>query len=79
MRQYLNELLAEDENRIIMVCGDFNGGPGSDFFKRFYLTHNFVAAASGNPFSPKRMFRHGFADRLEKDLDMIYPFIPRIM
>lgn len=67
LREYLNELLTEDGNKAIIVCGDFNDGPGSDFFERLYLTHNLVAAVSGNPFTPNRMFRHGFADRMSDD------------
>lgn len=67
LREYLNELLVEDGDKAIIVCGDFNDGPGSDFFERLYLTHNLVAAVSGNPFTPNRMFRHGFADRMSND------------
>lgn len=67
IREYLNELLAENEDRAIIVCGDLNDGPGTDFFERLYLTHNLVAAVSGNPFTPRRMLRHGFADRMPKD------------
>lgn len=64
LREYLNELLAADESRAIVVCGDFNDGPGTDYFERLYLSHNLVAAVAGNPFAPRRMFRHGFADRM---------------
>jgi len=67
LREYLNELLDDDGDRSIIVCGDFNDGPGSDLFERLYLTHNLVAAVSGNPFTPNRMFRHGFADRMSSN------------
>lgn len=62
LREYLNEVLNEDENKAIIVCGDFNDGPGTDYFERLYLTHNLVAVISGNPFHPQVMMRHGFID-----------------
>jgi endonuclease/exonuclease/phosphatase family metal-dependent hydrolase len=67
VRAYLDELLAEDGKRRIVVCGDLNDGPGSDYFEQHYLTHNLAAAAlAGNPFRPQQMFRHGFIDRVDK-------------
>lgn len=67
IREYLNELLEENEGRAIVICGDFNDGPGSDFFERLYLTHNLVSSVAGSPMAPRRMMRHGFADRVRKE------------
>jgi len=63
LRAYLDALLDEDIGRAVVVCGDYNDGPGSDFFEQHYLTHNLVAAIAGNPFEPPFMLRHGFIDR----------------
>ncbi|OZG70793.1 hypothetical protein BTA51_24185 [Hahella sp. CCB-MM4] len=65
VREYLNVLLEQDQNRSIVVCGDFNDGPGSDYFERHFLTHNLVAMLAGNPFRPQYMMRHGFIDRVQ--------------
>lgn len=67
VRRYLNELLEDDRERPVIVCGDCNDGPGTDHFERFYLTHNLVAALAGNPYVPQLMFRHGFVDRVAKE------------
>jgi endonuclease/exonuclease/phosphatase family metal-dependent hydrolase len=63
VRRYLDELLEADLERAVVVTGDLNDGPGSDYFERHYLTHNLVAMLAGNPFEPPKMFRHGFIDR----------------
>ncbi len=67
VREYLNELMADSLDAWIVVVGDFNDGPGIDFFERYYLTHNVVAIAAGSPFVPQRMFRHAFVDTMPKD------------
>ena len=67
VRDYLDEVLADDPERRVVVCGDLNDGPGSDFFERHYLTHNLVAVLAGNPFRPRVMLRHGFIDRVNKE------------
>ncbi len=67
IRAYLNEMLSNDLNASVVVCGDFNDGPGTDFFERLYLTHNLVAAIAGNPFNPLFMLIHGFVDRMNRD------------
>ena len=63
VRRYLDELLDANIERAVVVMGDLNDGPGSDYFERHYLTHNLVAMLVGNPFEPPKMFRHGFIDR----------------
>ncbi|MEO1004154.1 MAG: endonuclease/exonuclease/phosphatase family protein [Cyanobacteria bacterium J06638_7] len=67
IHHFIHELLSADEGRSVILCGDFNDGPGTDFFELHYLTHNLVAAASGNPFQPQTMLRHGFVDRMAKE------------
>ena len=63
VRSYLDALLAADIERPVIVAGDLNDGPGSDYFERHYLTHNIAGMIAGSPFDPPRMFRHGFIDR----------------
>lgn len=63
VRAYLDELLDADIERPVIVAGDLNDGPGSDYFERHYLTHNVAGMIAGSPFDPPRMFRHGFIDR----------------
>jgi len=63
VRRYLDELLEADLERPVIVTGDLNDGPGSDYFERHYLTHNIAGMLAGSPFDPPKMFRHGFIDR----------------
>ncbi|MGF1606146.1 MAG: endonuclease/exonuclease/phosphatase family protein [Rhodothalassiaceae bacterium] len=58
----------------IAVLGDLNDGPGQDLFERVYLTHNVIAAIAGSPFQPRRMLRHAFIDRVNKEDNFTYRF-----
>lgn len=66
LRQALDEALTEDPEAKIIVAGDLNDGPGTDFFETRYLINNVVGVLSGNPFNPRRMLRHAFIDRMLK-------------
>lgn len=67
VREYLNACFEEDEAAAIVVTGDFNDGPGTDYFERHYLTHNVAGMIAGSPFAPRRMLRHAFIDVMEKE------------
>ncbi len=67
IRQYLNALFEADEDAAIVVTGDFNDGPGLDFFERQYLLHNVADLIAGSPFVPQRMLRHAFVDLMPKE------------
>lgn len=53
IRTYLDELFAADANRLILLAGDLNDGPGFDFFERRYLTHSVVDLVFGSVLIPE--------------------------
>lgn len=58
VRTYLDELFAADPNRLILLAGDLNDGPGFDFFERRYLTHSVVDLAFGSVLLPEGRLTH---------------------
>ena len=66
-RQYLDELIDADPNALVVVVGDFNDGPGQDFFEKHYLTHNVTDILLGSTFYPQRQFRHAFLHRVPQN------------
>ena len=67
VREYLNRVFEEDEAAAVVVTGDMNDGPGTDYFERHYLTHNLAGMIAGSPFQPRRMLRHAFIDVMAKE------------
>jgi endonuclease/exonuclease/phosphatase family metal-dependent hydrolase len=67
VREYLNACFAQDEAAAVVVAGDLNDGPGTDYFERHYLTHNVAGMIAGSAFAPRRMLRHAFIDVMEKE------------
>eukprot|EP00127_Corallochytrium_limacisporum_P003631 Clim_evm19s151 gene=Clim_evmTU19s151 len=41
----------------IVICGDFNDGPGLDFFEERYILHDSVDALLGSPFYANKLLR----------------------
>ena len=74
IREYLDACFMENANASIVVTGDFNDGPGFDYFERRYLTHNVAGLIAGSPFQPKSMLRHAFVDLVPKDLNFTAEF-----
>ncbi len=64
LRGYLDALIQTDPDRKVIVCGDFNDGPGRDFFERGYLTHNVTDILLGSTFYPSLIFSHPLVSRL---------------
>lgn len=58
LRTYLDNLLQDDLQHPIIVTGDFNDGPGRDYFERSYLTHNVTDIVLGSTFYPTLIFDH---------------------
>jgi hypothetical protein len=58
IRRHLDRRLEEDPNAAIAVLGDFNDGPGLDYFEELYLTHNVTDIIVGSTFHPERLFTH---------------------
>jgi hypothetical protein len=52
IRSYLDELFNANPNRLVLLAGDLNDGPGFDFFERRYLTHSVVGLAFGSVLLP---------------------------
>lgn len=69
VREYIDAILDRYPDALIVVTGDLNDGPGTDYFERHYLTHNLVAMIAGSPFHPRRMLRHAFIDTMEEELN----------
>ena len=67
VRIYLNDLLKNDNSANIVVTGDFNDGPGIDYFERNYLTHNVTDILLGSSFYPSLLFKHAFLGRVEEN------------
>jgi endonuclease/exonuclease/phosphatase family metal-dependent hydrolase len=65
LRRYLDELVQADQDARIVVTGDFNDGPGQDFFERGYLTHNVTDILLGSTFYPELLFDHALLRRVE--------------
>lgn len=58
IREFIDTLLEEDDERLLLVTGDLNDGAGSDFFEQNYLTHSVVDRIFGSVFSPERQLTH---------------------
>jgi len=64
LRSYLDQLVAADAGARVIVTGDWNDGPGPDFFERQYLTHNIADIVLGSTFYPDLIFRHPVLERV---------------
>ena len=58
IRSYLDELFDIDPNRLVLLVGDLNDGPGFDFFERQYLTHSVVDLVFGSILLPDGRLTH---------------------
>lgn len=64
LRTYLDQLVQNNPSERIIVTGDWNDGPGPDFFERQYLTHNVADIVLGSTFYPDLIFRHPVLERV---------------
>jgi hypothetical protein len=62
-RRLLDDFLDQDASAQIVVTGDFNDGPGTDYFERHYLTHNITDVLLGTVYRPDMMFEHALLNR----------------
>jgi endonuclease/exonuclease/phosphatase family metal-dependent hydrolase len=67
VRRYLDDLLGQDANLLCVVCGDFNDGPGIDYFETRYLTHNVTDILLGSTYYPDLLFEHALVMRVPED------------
>ncbi|MEL6640344.1 MAG: endonuclease/exonuclease/phosphatase family protein, partial [Pseudomonadota bacterium] len=61
---YLDRLIEANQDERVIVTGDWNDGPGPDFFERQYLTHNVADIVLGSTFYPDLIFRHPILERV---------------
>jgi len=64
VRQYLDGLLNRNNDSLNVVTGDFNDGPGIDYFEKRYLTHNVTDILLGSTYYPDLLFKHAFLERV---------------
>jgi endonuclease/exonuclease/phosphatase family metal-dependent hydrolase len=62
IRSYIDQIMAQDPSRKIVVMGDFNCGPGMDYFEGRYLAHNSTDVLLGSAYQPEWMFKHAQHD-----------------
>jgi exonuclease III len=67
VRLYVDEFLKQNQDSFVVITGDFNDGPGIDYFERHYLTHNITDILLGSTYYPNRMFKHAFIERVTED------------
>ena len=58
IRAFLDELFNAEPMRHVIVAGDLNDGPGTDYFERSFLTHSVVDRVFGSVFHPERQLAH---------------------
>ena len=58
IRSYLDELFDSNPDRLIILAGDLNDGPGFDTFERRFLTHSVVDLAFGSVLIPEGRMVH---------------------
>jgi hypothetical protein len=73
---FLNEIFNDNPMARVIVAGDLNDGPGTDFFEENYLTHSVVDRIFGSLFRPDRqlthvLFRGGSTDYTARFYDFI--------
>ncbi len=58
VRDYLNDALAEEITRSVIVMGDLNDGPGRDIFEEQFMLQNLVDVIQGTLFEPEFSLYH---------------------
>lgn len=58
IRAFLNEVFSSNPMTQVIVAGDLNDGPGTDFFEENFLTHSVVDRIFGSIFRPDRQLTH---------------------
>ena len=64
LRTYLDDLIKNNADERVLVTGDWNDGPGPDFFERQYLTHNVADIVLGSTFYPNLIFKQPVMERV---------------
>ncbi|MEO0374413.1 MAG: endonuclease/exonuclease/phosphatase family protein [Cyanobacteria bacterium P01_A01_bin.17] len=67
LRGYLDQVAQESPETEVIVTGDFNDGPGVDYFEQRYLTHNVTDILLGSTFRPSLLFKHAFLGSIPEE------------
>jgi hypothetical protein len=65
-------ILSLEEPREADIDGDFNDGPGIDYFEDRYLTHNVTDILLRSTFRPEMLLRHAFLNAFPKGMRDTY-------
>jgi hypothetical protein len=76
VRKYIEMMMQADPNAKVIICGDFNDGPGMDFFETNYLTVNCTDALMGSTYYPSKLFAHALLSRVA-DTDRLWSAVHR--
>lgn len=66
-REYLDNLYNADPAALVVVTGDFNDGPGTDYFEKNYLTHSVADILLGSIYRPDQQFKHVLIGNIPSD------------
>lgn len=58
VRDYLDDVLANEMTRSVIVMGDLNDGPGRDLFEEQFMLQNLVDVVQGTLLDPERNIYH---------------------
>lgn len=62
VRRYVDRKFEQVENPAIFVMGDFNDGPGKEFFEERYLFFDLLSNIQGDVFFARRFLNHALFD-----------------
>lgn len=62
VRSYIDKKFEQLENPAIFVMGDFNDGPGKEFFENQYLFFDLISNIQGSIFEADRFLNHALFD-----------------
>lgn len=62
VRAYIDAKFRQVGNPALFVLGDFNDGPGKEYFEEQYLFFDLIANIQGNVFATSRFLNHGLFD-----------------
>lgn len=63
-RMYLDDLYDDDAAALVAETGDFNDGPGIDYFERNLLTHGVADILLGTSYRPNRQYEHALVGKV---------------
>ncbi|MDD9909372.1 MAG: endonuclease/exonuclease/phosphatase [Ahrensia sp.] len=72
IRHYINHRFEQDSDAAIIVCGDFNDGPGKERIERRFLYHDLIGTLQGDVFLARRFLNHALFDFEESERWSVY-------